>query len=60
MGSPTEGGTEMNEDEFREIMVDFDELILNDLTNNQVRDLYAVANNVFLDAQEEMRKRNIV
>jgi len=60
MGSPTQGGTEMNEDEFREIMVDFDELILNDLTNNQVRDLYAVANNVFLDAQEEMRKRNIV
>ena len=50
----------MNEDEFRELMVDFDELILNDLTNNQVRDLYAVANNVFLDAQEEMRKRNIV
>ena len=50
----------MNEDEFREIMVDFDELILNDLTNNQVRDLYAVANNVFLDTQEEMRKRNIV
>ena len=43
----------MNEDEFREIMVDFDELILNDLTNNQVRDLYAVANNVFLDAQQE-------
>ena len=60
MGSPTQGGTEMNEDEFREIMVDFDELILNDLTNNQVRDLYAVANNVFLDAQEEMRKRKIV
>jgi len=50
----------MNEDEFREITVDFDELTLNDLTNNQVRDLYAVANNVLLDAQEEMRKRNIV
>ena len=46
----------MNEDEFREIMVDFDELILNDLTNNQVRDLYAVANNVFLDAQRKTNR----
>lgn len=50
----------MNEDEFRETTIDFDELILNDLTDNQVRDLYAVANNVFLNAQEEMRKRNII
>ena len=50
----------MNEEEFQEIVTEFDELILNNLTDNQVRALYAIANNVFLDAQEEMHKRKII
>ena len=43
----------MNDEEFEEVTTKFDELILNDMTDNQVRALYAIANNVFLDAQKK-------